>query len=119
MMKLTKTKQRLSIILLLLIALSIHVTSQTKQPDIGYLVVVSTGKHHSVHKVIDFTVAQNIVSNHFVKEVDLNNLMRGSNYVNIDTEGLRVYVERKIFIDNNGKIRTKRIKDKHKVKIKE
>jgi hypothetical protein len=78
-------------------------------PEIGYQVVVSIGKFHSNKKVMDFQIAQNMVSNHFQEPVNLKNLMFNSHHVNIDSGRIRIYVERKIVV-RKRRIRFRKIR---------
>lgn len=87
--------------------------SKKEKLEIGYQVVVSIGKFHSNKKVIDFTIAQKIVSTHFPDSVDLKNLMFNSHHVNIDSGRINIYVERKIIIKKRGKFRFKKIRKRH------
>lgn len=103
-------RKSIRIILFILLFLIVGFVLSAKEPkEIGFLVVVEYNNKIKAHKLNTIDAAEKIVKNHY-QSISIKDCLRASNFFEIRTETVSIYIERKEIIRNNGKIKFKKLK---------
>ena len=96
-------------ILTLLLLLTISYQKPIKLGS-GYLVSITTKDNHVRRKLNDIEIVENLVSFYFPEPVNVENLLFNSDYFDIKSDRIYVYVQKGRLIKKNGRIKFRKLK---------